>query len=82
MTSQLSLPSSLMREPPTPKRPKGGQALRILEMLEAGPVTSGDFAGAYMLRYSARILELRRAGWRIKTLPLEGVASHLYVLER
>lgn len=44
---------------------KQPQRDRVLEMLKAGPVTSEQFMRAFIPRYSARIFELRAAGYVI-----------------
>lgn len=60
----LDLGKPAVAEPNT-----GTQKERILTMLRAagkGGVTNIDFVGRHMLRYGARIFELRRMGYRIE----------------
>lgn len=48
------------------ERPTAPQTRRVLEMLEMSDwVCGGVFLRSYMSRYSARIYELREAGWPI-----------------
>jgi hypothetical protein len=77
MTTQLLLTLPLA----PPPRHLCPQALKVLAMLQAGPVTTGQFMERYIGRAAARILELRRAGYNITTRALPGRSSHLYTLE-
>lgn len=45
------------------------QQERVLAMLKAGPVCGTDFLRAYIPRYSARLLELRQAGYEWSRRP-------------
>jgi hypothetical protein len=49
-------------------------------MLKDGPVTSTEFVQRGILRYSARIHELRNAGYDIWASPIEGSNVWLYEL--
>lgn len=42
------------------------QAERILKRLKEGPATSADFLDMYVIRYSARVHELRAEGHDIR----------------
>ena len=56
------------------------QRRKILTMLGSGPVNSVEFTEAGILRYSARIHELRKYGWPITGHPIEGRRVWLYKL--
>lgn len=65
MTGQLDLLATV-----TPTRPTAPATLLVLEALEDGPKCGLWFTQHYgMARYSARIMELRDAGWRIEQVP-------------
>lgn len=53
---------------------------RILTMLGEGPATSIDFTRAGILRFSARIHELRKAGFHIIGRRIAGERSWEYRL--
>ena len=58
--------------------------VRVLSMLKhagARGVTSGEFAQAYVLRYSARLHELRKAGYQIRIEWIPDRSSCRYVLK-
>lgn len=44
--------------------------MKVLGMLQQGPVTTGEFAAAFCPRASARIAELREMGYTIRTRQL------------
>lgn len=46
------------------------QTQQVLNMLRNGPVTNIEFTHAHILRYSARIYELRQRGYSISTTKL------------
>ena len=45
-----------------------GQKATVLEMLQCGPQTNVEFVEVGILRYSARIYELRRDGHEIEAI--------------
>lgn len=60
-------------------RKRENASQRILTRLEAGPASTLELARIGGVRFSARILELRRAGHKIRT---ENRPDHaIYVLE-
>lgn len=76
MTEQLGL---ALADAPRLK----ASAVKVLRMLQAaGPrgVTSGELANAYSLRYSARLLEIRRAGYSVRKEPVRDSAQWRYWL--
>ena len=56
-----------------------GQNARILEMLQEGAVTTAELA-AVALKYSGRISDLRKAGYRITCHRIAG-GNNVYRLE-
>ena len=55
---------------------------RVLERLKEGPATTHDLLQLGMSRYGARLGELRRLGYKIKTKILrEGSALYVLVQE-
>ena len=48
------------------------QCERVLARLQRGPATNADFANMRILRYSARIHELRDAGHDIRWTAVKG----------
>lgn len=52
------------------------QRQTVLEMLQRGPVTNGQFAAAGILRFGARLKELRDAGYSITTHGSEGTVTY------
>lgn len=60
----------------------GKQQREILERLRSGPATSGDLA-RIGIRYSARIEELRKAGYRIQIVKADHASGlRTYVLAK
>mgnify|MGYP001558349526 CR=1 FL=1 len=58
---------------------------RVYDMLEAAGsrgVTSGEFARAFVLRFSARIHELRKLGLEVHAEKLPGRSQWLFVLRK
>lgn len=59
---------------------KQGQRDKVLAMLRAGAVTSEQFIDANVIRYSARIKELRDAGYGISADRRVGRATWIFAL--
>ena len=51
---------------------------RILARLQRGPATNAEFVDMRILRYSARIHELRDAGHDIRWKPVKGTGLNRY----
>lgn len=58
--------------PPEDRERLTGQCAAILERLKRGPCTNVEFVGMHILRYSARIFELRNLGHEIKAEAIGG----------
>lgn len=62
-------------------KPSTEKVLNMLRAAGSRGVTSGEFAQAYVLRYSARLLELRDSGRIISRTPVPEHSQYCYVLE-
>lgn len=61
-------------------RKKQGQRDKVLEMLRAGPATSEHFLDERVPRFSARIKELRDAGYVILGVKRPASSTWVYTL--
>jgi hypothetical protein len=66
--------------PPPARKPSLEKVYLMLVQAGARGVTSGEFANAYVLRYAARLHELKGLGMVITKEKLEGRSSWRYVL--